>query len=221
MRYDTEASKLVSLQSSLRLIVRCIKALMISLVYITSSQPELCTDLCVCEEGEFVSLSTYLHVVKRVIEYIRKELVCNFYELTDKNTCYGVLRDGCWSKVHELYIGDSQDAYLDTLQEYFTLGKHCVQILWMRHLINGYGNIPNYIKFITDTEVDQFTLKRKAYVRARHINVQHHFVFNMLEEKLAILKHKTSVNQFLDVYRKPLDLSSLLHVREALGIKSL
>ena len=123
--------------------------------------------------------------------------------------------------MQELYIGDSQDAYLDTLQEYFALGKRCVQILWMRHLINGYGNITNYIKFITDTEVDQFMLKINAYVRTRNINVKHHFVFNILEEKLAILKHRTSVNQLLDVFRTPLDLSSLLHVREVLGIKFL
>ncbi|KAG2282912.1 hypothetical protein Bca4012_051581 [Brassica carinata] len=49
-----------------------------------------------------------------------------------------ITSNGCWSKVQELYIGDSQDAYIDTLQEYFALGKRCVQILWMRHLINGY-----------------------------------------------------------------------------------
>lgn len=168
-------------------------------------------------------LPDHLHGVKRVIEFIRRELVQNFHELADKNVCFAVLRDGCWSKLQELYIGDSRDAHLATLQKYFALGKRCVQVLWMKHLINGYGNIINSERFanFSDVNPDQFVLKRKAHARSEHINVKHHFVFNLLEEKLAIFRHKTSANQLVDVFRKPLDFNSLLYVRKALGIKFL
>lgn len=72
-----------------------------------------------------------------------------------------------------------------------------------------------------DTNPDQFVCKRKDYVRTRQINVKHHFVFNLLEEKLAIFRHKTSENQLVDVFRKSLDLGSLSYVQETLGIKHL
>lgn len=49
--------------------------------------------------------------------------MCNFDELTDKNVCLVVLRDGCWSKLQELYIDDSHDTSMNTLRECFTLGK--------------------------------------------------------------------------------------------------
>ncbi|KAF2587231.1 hypothetical protein F2Q70_00036520 [Brassica cretica] len=52
---------------------------MISLFYLTASQPDLCVDL--------------------------------------------MLRDGCWSKLQELYIDDSHDTSMNTLRECFTLGK--------------------------------------------------------------------------------------------------
>lgn len=111
---------------------------MISLVYITEGQSELCVDLSPCEDIQVLSNPYYLHGVKRVIEYIQGQLVCNFYELTCKNVCFAVLRDGCWSKLQELYINDSQDTSLITLHEHFALGKVCStpldetsdQLLW-------------------------------------------------------------------------------------------
>ncbi|WZZ28383.1 hypothetical protein YC2023_011784 [Brassica napus] len=54
-----------------------------------------------------------------------------------------MLHDGYWAKVRELYMGDNHDPSLVTLREQFELGKRCVQILWMRHLINCYGKITN------------------------------------------------------------------------------
>lgn len=92
----------------------------------------------------------------------------------------------------------------------------------MRQLINGYGNITKSERFAcNDAKLDRFVCKRKTYVRTRHIKVKHHFAFNLSDEKLAIFRHKTSANQLVDVFRKPLDRNSLLYAREALGIKSL
>ncbi|KAG5415573.1 hypothetical protein IGI04_003140 [Brassica rapa subsp. trilocularis] len=100
-RFDTESSKLISLRGSIDAIVHCKKALTISLVYITESQPQLGVDFNL------------------------------------------LLHDGCWTKVRELYMGDNHDPSLVTLWEQLELGKSCVQILWMRHLINCYGKITN------------------------------------------------------------------------------
>lgn len=49
-RFDDAYSKLISLQNSLNIVVQCNKALMISLIYITESQLELCVDLSLCEK---------------------------------------------------------------------------------------------------------------------------------------------------------------------------
>ncbi|KAF3580464.1 hypothetical protein DY000_02031367 [Brassica cretica] len=105
-----------------------------------------------------------------------------------------MLCDGCWSKLQELYINDSQDTSLITLHEHFALGKVCSTPL--------------------DETPDQLLWDR-------HIDVRHHFMFNLLEEKLAILRHKTSENQQSDMFKKPLDLNSLLYSRDALGIRYL
>ncbi|KAJ4904671.1 Uncharacterized protein Rs2_18622 [Raphanus sativus] len=135
--------------------VQCNKALVISLLYITSSQPELCADLGLCE--------LTIRITTRLSPWSK-----------------AVLRDGCWSKLQELYIGVSHDAYISILHECFALGKRCVQVLWMRQLINGYGNITKSERFAcNDAKLDQFVCKRKTYVRTRHIKVKHHFAFNL------------------------------------------
>lgn len=67
-RFDNESSKLIRLRKSINVVVQCIKSLMISLVYTTESQPELCVDLILCEDTQVVSNPHYLHGVKRVIE---------------------------------------------------------------------------------------------------------------------------------------------------------
>lgn len=148
-----------------------------------------------------------------MIEFIRRQITRNFNNLTNKNVCLAVLHDGCWSKLQELYIGDSQDNSLIILHEYFALRKQCVQILWMRHLINCYGNITKSNMFsCSDTKRDRFMCQRRDDVRSRHIDVRHHFVLTLLEEKLAIFGHKTSKNQLSYVFKKLVDLNSFLYL---------
>lgn len=54
--------------------VHCNKSLVISVVYLTASQPDLCIGLILCEEAQLVSNPHYLHGVKQVIESIRGKL---------------------------------------------------------------------------------------------------------------------------------------------------
>ncbi|KAH0894460.1 hypothetical protein HID58_056889 [Brassica napus] len=51
------------------------------------------------------------------------------------------------TKTLVLYDSDNQDIFSNVLGEYLRLGKQCVQILWMRHMINNYGNITNSTRF--------------------------------------------------------------------------
>ena len=63
--------------------------------------------------------------------------------------------------------------------------------------------------------------QRRDDVRSRHIDVRHHFVLTLLEEKLAIFGHKTSKNQLSYVFKKLVDLNSFLYLWEAIGIHRL
>lgn len=48
--FDNESSKLISQRGIIDAVVQYNKALTISLVYITESQPQLCIDLSLCED---------------------------------------------------------------------------------------------------------------------------------------------------------------------------
>lgn len=47
---------------------------------------------------------------------------------------------------------------------------------------------------------------------------RHHFVRELVEEKLAIIKNVPYEKQLADIITKPLHLKSFLHFRKALGI---
>ncbi|KAG2247061.1 hypothetical protein Bca52824_086689 [Brassica carinata] len=73
-----------------------------------------------------------------------------------------LLHDGCWAKVRELYMGDNHDPSLVTLREKFELGKRCVQILWMRHLINCYARHRSSSVFERDIDLRRSRIRRRV-----------------------------------------------------------
>lgn len=69
----------------------------------------------------------------------------------------------------------------------------------MRHLINCYGNITKSRRYsCTDLKHAKYVNEQRTYFKSRHINLKQNFVYTLVEEKLAIFRHKTSEHQLLE-----------------------
>ncbi|KAF8084680.1 hypothetical protein N665_0707s0013 [Sinapis alba] len=55
--------------------------------------------------------------------------------------------------------------------------------------------------------------------RTKHVDIRHHFVRELVEMKIVILEHVPKKKQLADLFTKPLDYSTFLGFRKALGIE--
>jgi hypothetical protein len=54
--------------------------------------------------------------------------------------------------------------------------------------------------------------------RTKHIDIRHHFIRELVEDKIVILEHVTTGEQLADIFTKALDLNQFEKLRGKLGI---
>lgn len=54
--------------------------------------------------------------------------------------------------------------------------------------------------------------------RTKHIDIRHHFMRDLVEEKIVTLEHVSTVEQLADIFTKVLDVKQFEKLRSKLGI---
>ena len=54
--------------------------------------------------------------------------------------------------------------------------------------------------------------------RTKHIDIRHHFIRELIENKIITLEHIRSNSQLADIFTKPLDATMFEHLRVGLGL---
>ncbi|CAM8966044.1 unnamed protein product [Rhodiola kirilowii] len=54
--------------------------------------------------------------------------------------------------------------------------------------------------------------------RTKHIDIRHHFIRELVEQKVVTLKHVTTDKQLADIITKPLDAAQFETLRSSLGL---
>ena len=57
--------------------------------------------------------------------------------------------------------------------------------------------------------------------RTKHIDIRHHFIRDLVEEKIISLHHIPTENQLVDIFTKPLDATQFESLCKSLGISLL
>ena len=57
--------------------------------------------------------------------------------------------------------------------------------------------------------------------RTKHIDINHHFIRDLVEEKIISLHHIPTENQLVDIFTKPLDATQFESLCKSLGISLL
>lgn len=103
--------------------------------------------------------------------------------------------------------------------EYIALGSCCTQLLWMRHMLDDYGiNTHSFLLHCDNKNTIEISKNHIQYSRTKHADIMYHFVRGLVEEKLVIIEHVSYEKQLADIFTKPLDLNTFLHLRKVLGI---
>ncbi|CAM8996320.1 unnamed protein product [Rhodiola kirilowii] len=103
--------------------------------------------------------------------------------------------------------------------EYIVTGSCCTQLLWMKQMLSEYGveqkEMTLYCDNMSAISISKNTVQHS---RTKHIDIRHHFIRELVEQKVVTLKHVTTDKQLADIFTKPLDAAQFETLRSSLGL---
>ena len=103
--------------------------------------------------------------------------------------------------------------------EYITAGSCCTQLLWMKQMLKDYGiDQDNMNVFCDNQSAIDISKNPVQHSRTKHIDIWHHFIRDLVEEKIISLHHISTETQLTDIFTKPLDGKWFESLRRSLGI---
>ncbi|GKA17068.1 hypothetical protein Tco_0696905 [Tanacetum coccineum] len=155
-----------------------------SLMYLTSSRPDLVFVVCMCARYQAKPTEKHLLAVNRIFRYLK-----------------GTIDMGlCWSSKKQ-----KSNAISSTEAEYIALSGCCAQILWMRSQLTDYGFKFNKIPLYCDNKsVIALCFNNVQHSISKHIDVRYHFIKKQVENGVVKLYFVRTKYQLADIFIKAL-----------------
>ncbi|GKD14257.1 putative ribonuclease H-like domain-containing protein [Tanacetum coccineum] len=171
-----------------------------SLIYLTSSRPDIMFTVCACARFQVSPKVSHLHAVKRIFsDYAGASL--------DRKSTTG----GCqflrsrlisWQCKKQTIVANST-----TEAEYVAAASCCGQVLWIQNQMLDYGYNFMNTKIFIDNESTICIVKNPVFhSKTKHIEIRHHFIRDSNEKKLIqMIKIHTNQN-VADLLTKAFDV---------------
>ncbi|GJQ91511.1 putative ribonuclease H-like domain-containing protein [Tanacetum coccineum] len=184
-----------------------------TLMYLTSSRPDLIFVVCMCAWYQAKPTEKHLHAVKRIFRYLRGTINIGLWYSKDSCIALTAFADadhaGC------------QDTKKSTSGSMQLLGC-CAQILWMRSQLTDYGLMFNKIPLYCDNKsAIALCCNNVQHSRSKHIDIRHHFIKEQVENGVVELYFVRTEYQLADIFTKPLARERLDFLINKLGMRSL
>ncbi|GKD60843.1 putative ribonuclease H-like domain-containing protein [Tanacetum coccineum] len=175
-----------------------------SLMYLTSSRPDIMFAVCACARFQVNPKSLHLHAVKRIFRYLKgqpklglwypKDSPFDLVAYTDsdyarasldrKSTTGGCQFLGCrlisWQCKKQTVVSNSI-----TEAEYVAASSCYGQVLWIQNQLLDYGYNFMHTKIYIDNESIICIVKNPVFhSKTKHIEIRHHFIIDSNEKKL-------------------------------------
>jgi hypothetical protein len=106
--------------------------------------------------------------------------------------------------------------------EYIIVGACCIQILYMKQTLLGYGVVLEKVLLLCDNEsAVKIANNLVQHSRTEHIDIRHHFLRDHVAKGDIILEGVRSEDQLADIFTKPLDKTRFCMLRNELNILDL
>lgn len=105
--------------------------------------------------------------------------------------------------------------------EYIAVGSCCTQLLWMKQMLADYEIDQDTMTVYCDNQSTIDISKNPVqHSLTKHIDIRHHFIRELVEEKIFVLDKVSTEHQLADIFTKPLEPNSFESLRKSLGISS-
>nr|GFA78348.1 putative ribonuclease H-like domain-containing protein [Tanacetum cinerariifolium] len=209
-----------------------------SLMYLTSSRPDIMFTVCACAHFQVTSKASHLHAVKRIFKYLKgkphlglwypKDSPFDLVAYSDsdyagasldiKSTTGRCQFLGCrlisWQCKKQIVV-----ATLSTEAEYVAAASCYAQVLWIQNQLLDYGyNFMHTIIYI-DTSSTIFIIKNPVlHSKTKHVEIRHYFIRDCNEKKLIQVVKIPTKNNFADLLTKAFDVGRFQYLVASIGI---
>ncbi|CAM8956687.1 unnamed protein product [Rhodiola kirilowii] len=196
-----------------------------SLLYLTASRPDTAYVVGVCARYQADPKESHLLQVKRIIKYVCGTVDFGIWCTKDANPHLVGFCDADWAGNAEdrkstsggcFFLGNNLVSWfskkknsisLSTAEaEYIAARICCTQLLWMKQMLSEYGVEQKEMTMYCDN-MSAISISKNPvqHSRTKHIDIRHHFIRELVEQKVVTLKHVTTDKQLADIFTKPLD----------------
>ncbi|GJT23642.1 retrovirus-related pol polyprotein from transposon TNT 1-94 [Tanacetum coccineum] len=186
-----------------------------SLMYLTSSRPDIVQALCYCARYQVRPTEKHLKEVKRIFRYLK-----------------GTINIGLCTSGGIQFLGKKLVSWMSKKQdctamstaesEYVALSASCAQVMWMRTLLKDYGFDYNNISLYYDSQsAIAISCNPVQYSRTKHINVSYHFIKEHVECGIIELYFVKTKYQLADMFMKALSQDRFEYLVRRLGMRCL
>ncbi|GJW84540.1 retrovirus-related pol polyprotein from transposon TNT 1-94 [Tanacetum coccineum] len=188
-----------------------------SLMYLTSSRPDLNHVVCLCARYQAKPIEKHLQAVKRIFRYLNGTINMGLWDSKDTDMSLSAYADadhaGC------------QDTRRSTSGSAQFLGDKLVS--WSskkqkRTAISNYGFQFNKIPLYCDNKsAIALCCNNVQHSRAKHIDIRYHFIKEQVENGIVELYFVRTEYQLADIFTKPLPRERFNFLIEKLGMRSM
>ncbi|GJU00314.1 putative ribonuclease H-like domain-containing protein [Tanacetum coccineum] len=198
-----------------------------SLMYLTSSRPDIMFAVCACTRFQVTPKVSHLHVVKRIFRYLKgqpklsllypKDSPFNLEAYIDSDYA-GVSLDrkfttgGCqflgrrlisWQCKKQTIVTNST-----TEAEYVAASSCCGQVSWIQNQMLDYGYNFMNTKIFIDNESTICIVKNPVFhSKTKHIEIRHHFIRDSNKKNLIQMIKIHTDHNVADLLTKAFDVS--------------
>ncbi|GKB67329.1 putative ribonuclease H-like domain-containing protein [Tanacetum coccineum] len=211
-----------------------------SLMYLTSSRPDIMFAVCACARFQVNPKISHLHAVKRIFRYLKgqpklglwypKDSPFDLVAYTDsdyagasldrKSTIGGCQFLGCrlisWQCKKQTVVANST-----TEAEYIAASNCCGQVLWIQNQLLDYGYNFMQTKIHIDNESTICIVKNPVFhSKTKHIEIRHHFIRDSYEKRLIQMIKIYTDNNFADLLTKAFDVSRFQYLIASIEVNA-
>ncbi|GJZ08227.1 retrovirus-related pol polyprotein from transposon TNT 1-94 [Tanacetum coccineum] len=192
-----------------------------SLMYLTSSRPDIVQVVCYCARYQARPTEKHLKEVKRIFRYLRGTIHMGLWY--PKGSGFELT---AFSDADHAGCVDTRKSTSGGIQfveaEYVALSASCAQVMWMRTQFQNYGfkynNIPVYCDSQSSIEI---SCNPVQHSRTKHIHTRYHFIKEQVENGIIELYFVRTEYQLADMFTKALPEERFQYLVRRIGMRCL
>ena len=209
-----------------------------SLLYLTASRPDITFVVGVCARYQAEPKVSHINQVKRILKYVSGTCDYGLLYSHDSSSVLVGYCDADWAGSADdrkstsggcFFLGNNLISWFSKKQncvslstaeaEYIAAGSSCSQLVWMKQMLSEY-NVRQDVMTLFCDNLSAINISKNPiqHSRTKHIDIRHHFIRDLVEDKVIILEHVSTENQLADIFTKALDAVQFERLRGRLGV---